>query len=243
MRVPEQVSRIAVVVAVVLVGAVALRFFIIPQSYFSTALHRSSTVKREAARAVHYAGAQACRECHQEQFDAKAVGNHKNLGCETCHGPSAAHAEDPSSVKPEAPRDRKFCPVCHAYDPSRPTGFPQINPTSHNPLKPCVSCHNPHAPVPPQTPEQCSACHGQIARTKAQSSHALLECTVCHTVSEEHKKNPRSALPSIPQARDFCGRCHGQAAGESSAPKIDMATHGGSYLCWQCHYPHLPEAH
>ncbi len=22
---------------------------------------------------------------------------------------------------------------------------------------------------------------------------------------------------------------------------IDVDTHGGRYLCWQCHYPHLPE--
>jgi ribosomal protein S27AE len=24
-------------------------------------------------------------------------------------------------------------------------------------------------------------------------------------------------------------------------PKVDFASHGEKYLCWQCHYPHLPE--
>jgi hypothetical protein len=241
-KVPEQVTRIAVVVAVILAAAFTLRFVALPQSYFSTAEHRRTTVKREIAKPVSFAGSQACRECHSEVFDAKSKGNHQNLGCETCHGPAAGHAADPGSVKPSAPRDRKFCPVCHAYDPSRPTGFPQINPTSHNPLKACISCHNPHAPVPPEVPAQCSACHQQIARTKALSSHALLECTECHTADEKHRVSPRDALPSKPETREFCGRCHAEGASNSEAPKVDLATHGGSYLCWQCHYPHLPEA-
>jgi hypothetical protein len=27
----------------------------------------------------------------------------------------------------------------------------------------------------------------------------------------------------------------------SRAPKVDMNQHGDTFLCWQCHYPHLPE--
>jgi DnaJ-class molecular chaperone len=214
---------------------------LIPRAYFSTELHQSSTVKREAAKPVAFAGAAACRECHEEEDAKKAAGYHKGLACETCHGPSAGHAEDPMSVKPFAPRDRKFCPVCHAYDTARPTGFPQINPDSHNPLKPCITCHNPHDPVPPATPKDCSACHAQIARTKALSAHALLECTTCHTAPEQHWTAPRSALPSKPQTREFCGQCHATDASNPDAPKVDLATHGGQFLCWQCHYPHQPE--
>jgi hypothetical protein len=149
--------------------------------------------------------------------------------------------------------------VCHAYDASRPTGFPQINPTAHNPLKPCISCHNPHDPVPPRVPQECSACHGQIERTKAVSSHALLPCTTCHRATPQHRTSPRAALPTKPETREFCGTCHAKGAADGllqgvpaaeaqrlgaakkAAPKIDISDHGGSYLCWQCHYPHLPE--
>jgi hypothetical protein len=131
--------------------------------------------------------------------------------------------------------------VCHAYDRSRPTGFPQINPASHNPDLPCITCHNPHDPVPPEVPQECSACHAQIARTKAVSRHASLACTTCHEVSEQHKVSPRSALPGKPQTREFCGQCHAGGAGDSPVPQIDLATHGSHYLCWQCHYPHMPE--
>ena len=47
------------------------------------------------------------------------------------------------------------------------------------------------------------------------------------------------------EAREFCGKCHGAGVAAKDAPKeapkIDLAAHGGRYLCWECHYPHLPE--
>ncbi|HSB72919.1 MAG TPA: hypothetical protein VLH58_03355 [Candidatus Methylomirabilis sp.] len=240
MKIPEQVQRLAVVVLVVLVGALVVRFVLVPRSLVAMDLHRESTVQREVARPVNFAGSLTCQSCHEDIVTKKQAGFHKNLSCEGCHGPSMKHAEDPGEVKPYAPRDRKFCPVCHGYDASRPTGFPQINPTTHNPLKPCIACHNPHDPVPSKTPQSCAACHGQIERTKAVSSHALLTCTTCHQVPEQHKKTPRRSLPSKPASREFCEGCHRQGSAQKDAPKIDAATHGATYLCWQCHYPHLP---
>ena len=242
MKFPEQVRRLAVVAAVLVIAVVLVRFVLLPPRVFSTALHEAATVQRETAKPIHFAGTSVCRECHEEQYDTKIKSYHRGLACEVCHGPSVAHTEDPMTHKPPAPRDRKFCPVCHAYDPARPTGFPQINPTIHNPGLACITCHNPHDPVPPTVPQECSACHGQIARTKSLSSHAKLACTTCHTVSEQHKVTPRSALPTKPETREFCGTCHAPGAtGLAEAPRIDMAAHGGTYLCWQCHYPHLPE--
>ena len=245
MRIPEQINRLAIVLAI-LVGATLLtRFVLIPRALVSTDLHWKETVRRELARPVRFAGASACQDCHEEVATTKARSFHKNVACESCHGPAIKHAEDPGAVKPPAPRDRKFCPVCHAYDPSRPTGFPQINPTAHNPLKPCIACHKPHDPVPPTVPRECSACHAQIERTKAVSSHALISCTTCHKAPDRHKSAPRGALPSKPETREFCGTCHGAGtAGKEApkeAPKVDVSTHGGRNLCWECHYPHLPE--
>lgn len=243
--------------AVILAIVVALRFFILPASYFSYEPHQAATTVRVAALPMHYGGVATCRKCHAEQYDAKYGGHHRNVACETCHGPALKHAEaaDPASIKPPAPTDRKFCPVCHAYDPSRPTGFPQIDPARHNPRKACIRCHDPHDPVPPETPAECSSCHGRIERTKAASAHALIACTTCHGVDEKHKTDPRSALPSKPTSREACGECHGtQAAGPPvtgaqatsppatrPAPKVDLGTHGGTFLCWECHYAHLPE--
>jgi DnaJ-class molecular chaperone len=235
------VTRIAVVTAVLLALVVLVRFFVIPASYFSRELHEAATVRRETVKPISFAGAATCAECHEEEADRKSKGYHRGLACETCHGPSAKHAEEPTEVKPFAPRERKFCPLCHAYDSARPTGFPQINPIAHNPLRPCITCHDPHDPVPPEPPRECSACHAQIDRTKALSSHALLPCATCHPASDQHKISPRSALPAKPQAREFCGQCHATGSAEERAPKVDLAAHGSPYLCWQCHYPHLPE--
>jgi hypothetical protein len=241
-RIPEQIKRLVLVTVIVVGGTLLTRFVIIPPSLVAKDLHRARTVERELVRPVKFAGSRACQDCHDDVVTKKAKGFHKNLACESCHGAAATHADDPGAVKPPAPRDRKFCPVCHAYDASRPTGFPQINPTAHNPLKPCISCHNPHDPVPPKTPKACSACHAQIERTKAVSSHALLECTTCHTVPDQHKRAPRTALPSKPDTREFCGKCHGKDATlVKEAPRIDLGNHGASYMCWQCHYPHMPE--
>lgn len=241
MVIPEQVKRLAAVIGVIVFSAFALRFYVIPKDLVSTPIHRATTVERELAKPVKFAGAETCVVCHDAEGTTKARSFHRSLSCEGCHGPASAHASDPGATKPPAPRDRRFCPVCHAYDPSRPTGFPQINPTTHNPLKACIDCHDAHDPSPPQTPQSCSACHAQIERTKAVSSHALLACTTCHTTPEQHKISPRSALPSKPQGREFCAGCHGLSSTRKDAPKIDVTTHEMPYMCWQCHYPHLPE--
>jgi DnaJ-class molecular chaperone len=240
-RIPEQIQRLAVITAVIIVGVLVARFILIPRSLISDELHRASTIQRENAKPIKFAGSTTCQDCHEDKSTQIRKGYHKNLSCEGCHGPAAQHAENPMGVKPFAPRDRKFCPLCHGYDASRPTGFPQINPTAHNPVKPCITCHNPHDPVPLQVPQSCSACHAQIQRTTAVSSHALLRCTTCHNVPAQHKTTPRSVMPSKPSTREFCGTCHGKESTQKDAPKIDLTNHGNAYLCWQCHYPHLPE--
>jgi hypothetical protein len=240
-NVPEQVRRLAVVVGALVALILLVRFVIVPPSLVSRELHWSTTVERETAKPIRFAGSSACQGCHEDVATRKGQSYHRGLACEGCHGPAGPHAEDPGATKPTASKDRKLCHVCHAYDPARPTGFPQINPTTHNPLAPCVSCHNPHDPVPPTVPRECAACHGQIERTKAVSSHALLPCTTCHQAPERHRVTPRVALPTKPQTREFCGTCHAQGAARKDSPKVDLAEHGGRFLCWECHYPHLPE--
>jgi len=51
------------------------------------------------ARPVRYAGFQACEECHGEIHNKKKTGYHRDLSCETCHGPAKAHAENPDNTK------------------------------------------------------------------------------------------------------------------------------------------------
>lgn len=239
-KIPEQIRRLSIVIVVVVAGVAVARYVVLPSSLVDTRLHRKATVQREVAKNIRFAGAAVCGTCHGEQADKKRAGYHKTLSCETCHGPAQAHIENPS-IKPSKPSTRSFCVSCHGYDPSRPTGFPQINPVLHNPVKFCANCHNPHDPVPPQVPRECSACHAQIANIKTVSPHALIGCTTCHSVPMKHRVTPRLVRPTKPQSREFCGQCHGKGSKRKDAPKIDLSTHGQTFLCWECHYPHLPE--
>lgn len=239
---PQQVNRLVILFALLVLGLVLARHYLVPKTFGRLGHYRAAALETIRARGIGYAGRQACADCHPDIVKMHGLSHHQTVACEACHGPAAAHTEAPMEHKPPAPRGRGYCPLCHGYDPSRPTGFPQIDPVAHNPLKACISCHNPHAPEPPHVPEECSACHGEIARTKAVSPHALLACTRCHETDPRHKVTPRLSRPAKPRDRAFCGQCHDKnAKGPREIPQIDLASHGGRYVCWQCHYPHNPE--
>ncbi len=238
----QQLKRLLVLFAALAVALVIARHFLLPKTFGQRGHYRAAAVDAIEKLPIHYAGREACAACHADIVAAHDAGRHQTVACEVCHGPAAAHTEDPSSHQLPAPRTRGYCPLCHGYDPSRPTGFPQIDPIAHNPLKPCITCHNPHRPEPPHVPQECAACHGEIARTKEVSRHALLACTQCHKTPLQHKITPRLVHPEKPRTREFCGTCHAQdARSPKDIPRVDMATHGARYLCWQCHYPHQPE--
>jgi len=239
---PQQVRRL-IVVFIILGGAlVGARHYLVPKTFGALGHYRAAAIAANAAKPMSYAGHEACALCHPDIVKVHDGARHRTVACEVCHGAQAAHVDSPADHIPPAPRERAFCPLCHAYDPARPTGFPQIDPITHNPGHPCITCHNPHAPVPPHTPQECSACHAEIARTKTLSKHATLPCTTCHEVQELHKNNPLASTPTKPQTREFCGQCHSQdAKGPSEIVRVDLSSHGQRYVCWQCHYPHSPE--
>ena len=239
---PQQINRLIIVFAVLIAGWFVGRYIVAPPTFGDLGHFRASAIDSVAVLPIQYAGQQSCFECHDEIFMMKQDSRHNTVSCEACHGPSALHVEDAFEVLPSAPRERGYCSLCHGYDPSRPTGFPQIEPMTHNPLKACIACHDPHQPVTPGVPEECSACHGQIARTKAVSHHAQLACTRCHEADENHKTNPRLVRPSKPRTNVLCGECHAKGVeAPVEIPRIDMVAHGNGYVCWQCHYPHHPE--
>jgi len=241
---PDQVVRLGILLIVAIVAVVVARGFFVPKSFGEKGHYRAEAVELVANLGTHYAGSVVCAECHDDVAATKRASYHRNLACEVCHGPAAAHAADPESQKPVIPRERgKACLYCHEYLSSRPTGFPQIIERVHNPLKACIGCHNPHDPKPPTVPSTCGACHAEIARTKAVSHHQDLSCETCHETSAKHREDPRANLAKKPTQREFCGRCHApNASGPKEAPRVDIVSHGGRYLCWQCHYPHHPES-
>ncbi|MFQ6108404.1 MAG: hypothetical protein ACE5L7_02505 [Candidatus Aminicenantales bacterium] len=241
---PDQIFRLLIPVLAVIIGFIVMRNSLVPPDFGEYGHYRASAIKEILSQEIKYSGQMVCADCHEEEVGQKNQSYHRDVECEVCHGPAAAHTQDPEGNQLAAPTGRGYCPLCHEYLPSRPTGFPQIISESHNPMKACVSCHDPHDPKPPSIPKECEACHAEIARTKALSHHVYLECTTCHETPEGHKITPRDYRPEKPRTREFCGGCHGKdAPSPKGVPRVDMSTHGERYVCWQCHYPHLPEVH
>ena len=66
----------------------------------------------------------ACQSCHTTGYGLtggfRSVGttiNRTNVGCESCHGPSAAHVADPETVKTAtAGRAQNACVICHDHE-------------------------------------------------------------------------------------------------------------------------------
>jgi hypothetical protein len=235
---------LVIIFAIAIASLVVARRVMVPESFGKYGHYRADAVDDVMNLGIVYAGFEVCADCHDEIVETKEQSRHSGVSCEVCHGPAADHAEAPDEFIPDAPRGRDACTLCHGYNPARPSGFPQIIARKHNPGKPCMSCHEPHDPHTPNTPEECSACHREIANTKDLSHHASLECIQCHTVPERHKVEPRLARPSKPEERSFCGGCHAEDANsEARIPRIDVETHEPRYTCWDCHYPHHPEAY
>jgi len=240
---PQQIVPLLILFTAGILGLFVARYFLVPKSFGEYGHYRADAVDEIAASEVSFAGYKACLDCHEDIYDLKQASNHKGLACEVCHGPCAKHVNAPDEFTPPGPRTRDFCILCHGYNLSRPSGFPQIIPELHNPGKVCMTCHNPHNPLLPHPPEDCSACHREIASRKMVSHHATLACIDCHIVPPDHWKDPQTIRAWKPTNREVCGKCHAEdAESPKEIPRIDLNTHGKPYLCWDCHYPHSPEA-
>jgi uncharacterized CHY-type Zn-finger protein len=136
--------------AALLVGGalvfVALRGFLIPDGFGDLGHYRAGALEDNASRQVHFAGRQACAECHTDIVEARVGSKHERVGCEACHGALAAHAADPGSVTPELPDAHTLCLVCHRSKVTMPASFPQIDPAEHGEGSVCTECHSPHHP-------------------------------------------------------------------------------------------------
>src|ERR1035437_5397573 len=155
MKIPQQIISLFILFSIIFISFITMRHFLIPPSFGLYGHYRADSVDEIRAKKIKYAGSEACIDCHEDIYNLKAKSYHKGVSCEVCHGPAAAHIDDPSGVKPEIPHERSQCTICHNYNPARPTGFPQIIASQHNPGFFCTHCHQPHNPTVP---------HGTVAK-------------------------------------------------------------------------------
>ena len=121
-------SRFAKLALICTVALVAISWFASKTSSTSVSLNQNKTA---SYKSDDYVGTEVCQACHEDQFKAFSHTSHAELakigswknkvtGCEACHGPGKAHAEegDPTKIisfKNKGSKEiSETCLTCHA---------------------------------------------------------------------------------------------------------------------------------
>jgi hypothetical protein len=148
-----------------------------------------------------------CFACHSTgplavSKEGAIVPNELGVQCETCHGPSAAHAREPARVRPRNPgrlpaaEIQQICGECHRMPGKNRDEASLRDPWNarHQPFLldasrcfrqsggklTCFTCHQPHRPVETKSGAYdavCASCH---AAPRHQTAVASRSCTGCH---------------------------------------------------------------
>ena len=203
-----------------------------------------------------YVGEKACIECHDEQksgyfeskhhrfaTDARTPGAKK--ACESCHGPTGKHAEDPvlfpikNDFKKMKPADvNAVCTECHNRGEHALWDGSQHESRGLS----CVTCHSSHAFKSEKAQlkrenqmQLCASCHQDKVAKLQRSAHmpvreGKLECSTCHST---HGSTNVRQLRSGDSVAEACTSCHAEKRGPylwEHAPGRDG--------CATCHDPH-----
>jgi DmsE family decaheme c-type cytochrome len=204
-----------------------------------------------------YVGSDTCKGCHDEAGKSIEASPHSRIGtskkirgeavhgCESCHGPGAAHVEaggDKSKIftfnraKPE--QVTKRCLSCHEAN-SEQREF--MRSTHNENGVTCTSCHSVHHStreyllVKKQTP-LCFSCHAeQKSDFQKPFPHrveeGLIQCSDCHNA---HGALTVRQLRSTPDQDAVCFKCHSDKRGPFVFEHEPVKVEG----CTACHFPH-----
>ena len=142
-KMPPQIFRLVLLTLGIVGTYTVARVLLTPSSFGDYGWYRGAALVEIAARTPVYAGKKACDECHSDVLQKLANGDHKTLSCESCHGVSSDHAENPDITPVKL--TGSYCIRCHEANPSRPAWFRQIVVKDHYSGK-CTECHVPHQP-------------------------------------------------------------------------------------------------
>jgi len=143
---PPQLKTLIPLFALFIILFLVARYFLVPASFGEVGHYRFNSIAENAEQPLHYAGREACAECHDDKAIEMESDMHAGLSCETCHGPGMIHYDEPEAGQLIIPDQRNFCGKCHAYNLTREGIITMIDLEVHNPDKKCIECHNPHLP-------------------------------------------------------------------------------------------------
>jgi DmsE family decaheme c-type cytochrome len=204
-----------------------------------------------------YVGAETCKTCHEEIYNAwektphwkttqDKEGGPSKQGCEGCHGPGADHVAgggDKTKIfvfeKTSTKDVNARCLTCHASGTQHMSAINSIH--SQNNVS-CISCHSPHHSQTKQfllvkeQPELCYTCHLQQKSQFQMPFHhrvneGLVQCLDCHNV--HGTVGPNQVRTSATQDA-ICFTCHIDKQGPFVFEHAPVKIEG----CASCHIPH-----
>jgi len=181
-----------------------------------------------------YVGAQVCKTCHADIYSLYEKTKHRQTlddprgpskqGCEACHGPGAAHAQDPSvsvfNFKTAAPSDKSArCLSCHNRDESRA----HFSSTEHKLMGvACDQCHDPHLIL-------------AAPKERVEPSLGQAKFFSVPSIAEQNRwLNDHMLRQREP---DLCFGCHKSIQAAFALPTHHRVPEG-LMKCTDCHNPH-----
>ena len=210
----------------------------------------------EAVKDYAPGGTQTCLMCHNNDHvksimqtphynenDSRTPG--AQLGCQSCHGPSADHMKNPMANKPiqfgtdskdDVFTQNETCLTCHEKEKQVlwHAGVHAANDVS------CASCHTAHTPKDPildpvLEAQTCYSCHTEKRADEMKRSHhpireGLVTCSDCHN---PHGSGAERAELVEPTVNETCAQCHADKRGPFLFEHPPVAED-----CTTCHNPH-----
>jgi DmsE family decaheme c-type cytochrome len=186
----------------------------------------------ETPDAAKYAGSDTCKTCHENIYK-KSFENTPHFkttldeghGCESCHGPGAAHVAGGGDVskiisfkKLSRQESSKRCLSCHgeSHEQSR---FAESAHAGND--VGCVDCHSPHHAKEEEhllvqsQPQLCYGCHVSAKADFGKPYHhrvneGLVQCSDCHNV---HGTGTVRQVRTLPGGDAICYKCHADKQG------------------------------